>query len=511
MNALLKKEIRTRMRGNTIFVIENVYLVLLTGIFLLSLLFRSREEGRFGWEIGKGLFQAINYIQILLLVVASPSIVASTFTLEREQKTFDMLLATPLSLAQIARAKLSASLSFFFVLILVSLPMVSVCFILGGVSPAEILWVYFLTVEGVLLAGAIGLCYSAYFRRTIASVPVSSLTIIIFLVGTFVIATTLSPAAALINPLYAFWLMTHNWTAKFFIFEIPFWMPSLILTVLFFLSVFTYTVEILNEEKRRTSVWPRVLLFLLYSSTLLFVLGSSVESGPTLEKVLKGLTLFIYPSFVFCIVQAIVASGGGLSVFERKKLLLPWKGRYLSLRGWFGPGFLTGPRYSLLVACACVAIFAFGVIQAPMLEDKIASIVLTGGIVIACTLNFGMVSRLFSLTRRFQGKSLPRILAALCFAVISFGPHLVSYLAHKGATQIPNTRWDIFMLASPFVALGSALEPTETLRSYPYCLQILGHIPLALVTICVYALLLAVACAINLLLERKIRPSLSPS
>lgn len=506
MNALLKKEIRTRMRGNTIFVIENVYLALLTGIFLLSLLFRSREEGRFGWEIGNGLFQAINYFQILLLVVASPSIVASTFTLEREQKTFDMLLATPLSLAQIARAKLLASLSFFFILVLVSLPMVSVCFILGGVSPAEILWAYFLTLEGVLLAGAIGLCYSAYFRRTIASVPVSSLTIIILLVGTLVIAS-LSPAAALINPLYAFWIMTHKWTTKFFIFEIPFWMPSLILTVLFFLSVFTYTIGILKEEKRRTSIWPRILLLLLYSSALLFVLGSCVESEPTFEEVLKGLTSFIYPSFVFCAIQAIIISGGGLSVFEREKLLLPWKERYLSLRGWFGPGFLTGPRYSLLVACACVAIFAFGVIQAPMLSNKAASILLTAGIVIACTLTFGMISRLFSLTRRFQGKSLPRILAALCFAVISFGPHLISYLAHRGATQIPNTPLDTFMFASPFVGLRSALEPTETLRSYPYCSQLLGHVPFALVTICLSVLLLAVAIAINLLLERKIRPS----
>jgi hypothetical protein len=418
-----------------------------------------------------------------------------------------MLLATPLSIGQITRAKLFASLSVFCILILVSLPMLSVCFILGGVSPAEIAWGYFLTVEGVFLGGVIGLCYSAYFKRTLAAVPISSLTMVIFLLVTLFIGRFLSSAIGLLNPLYAFWMMTSRWTTKFFVLQAPFWIPSLIMTLLLFLSVFAYASEILKEEKRRKSVWTRIFLLLFYSSLLVFLLGSTIEAGPDIASVIAGLTKYIYPSFVFCIVQAIIVSGGSLSAIERKKLWHSWKERDLRLGGWFGLGVLGGPRFSLLVAFVSATVFAVGVFHVKMLQRRLSLILMVGALLILSTLVYALLARLFSLLRRTQGKSLPCILASLCFLAAIVLPHLASYIQRRGVTEIPVTGWDIFILASPFVALASVLDPAGALESYPYCRTLLEGVPFSLITSLFYSSLLAVVLILNLLCERRIRLS----
>lgn len=495
------------MRGKTIFAIENVYLVLLTGIFLIVLAISSAGRESFAWETGRSLFETVNYVQILLLVIASPTIVASAFTLEREQKTLDMLLATPLSLVQIARTKLLASLSVFFVLVLVSLPMLSVCFILGGVSPSEIFWAYFLTLEGILLAGAIGLCYSALLKRTLAAVPISSLTIIVFLIATLLIAKLLSPALGTLNPLYAFHLMTSRWTTKFFAFETPFWVPSLVLTSLLFLCVFSYTVEILNEEKRRTSSQPRALRLLFYCAMLLFLLSSTIEYGPRSADIAAGLERFVWVSYLFCVAQAIVVSGGSLSGFERKKLLSSWKEKCLRLKGWLGPGLCVGPRYSLLIAFMSVVIFSFGAFQVDMVKRRMLSILLVGCLFVTGTLTCAMLARFFSLVRRTKGNSLPRILASFCFLIVLVAPHLITYVHRRGKTEIPETAWDLSVFFSPLIALGYAVEPTRTPASYPYCAKLLGSVPFSVVTSLLYFSLLIVLWALNLRWERKIRLS----
>lgn len=507
MDALLKKEIRTRMRGNAIFAVENIYLMLLAAVSVIALIIPTPGGGGFGWEIGKRLFLVTNYVQILLLVLASPTIVASTFTLEREQKTFDMLLATPLTIPQIVRAKLFASLSFFFVLVLVSFPMLSVSFIFGGVSPAEIFWAYLVTAEGILLAGAMGLCCSAYFKRTLASAPMSSLSIVIFLIATYIISFVLSDAIGLINPLYAFSVMTSDWTVRFFDKEIPFWAPNLLMTSLLFFSLCAYAAEVLTNEKRRTSIRPRLFLFLFFSVALVFLMGSSFKTGPELTNVIAGLKKYAFVALFVCIIQAIIASGGGLSPAERARLLTPWGAKYLRPQGWLTTGFFTGHRYSLLPALVAAIVLAVGVAMSPGLQYRFQPILAGGGLIIVCTMMYAMAARFFSFIHPTPGKSLSRILAILLFFAITFVPHLVSYASRAGKIEIPDTAWDILILASPITAMGQAIDPASSLESYPYCQNLLGSFPFPVVTILLYGAMFAIFWALSLLLERRIRPS----
>ena len=67
----------------------------------------------------------------------APSFAAGAITGEKERKTYEMLLASPLRPGAIVLGKLIASLTHLAVLIFSSLPIVMLCLPLGGVSPTK--------------------------------------------------------------------------------------------------------------------------------------------------------------------------------------------------------------------------------------------------------------------------------------------------------------------------------------------------------------------------------------
>ena len=67
-----------------------------------------------------------------------PTFAAGSITGEKERKTYEMLLASPLQPATILIGKLLSSLSYLVILILSSLPLMILCFLLGGILLSEI-------------------------------------------------------------------------------------------------------------------------------------------------------------------------------------------------------------------------------------------------------------------------------------------------------------------------------------------------------------------------------------
>ena len=72
--------------------------------------------------------------QYILASLMAPSFAAGAITGEKERKTYEMLLASPLRPGAIVLGKLVASLTHLAVLIFASLPIVMLCLPLGGVS-----------------------------------------------------------------------------------------------------------------------------------------------------------------------------------------------------------------------------------------------------------------------------------------------------------------------------------------------------------------------------------------
>ncbi len=116
--------------------------------------------------------------QYILASLMAPSFAAGTITGEKERKTYEMLLASPLRPAAIVLGKLIASLAHLAILIFTSLPIIMLCLPLGGVSLYEVLAAYMALIVSVVTFGAISVACSSYFKRTAASLVVSYLLIL---------------------------------------------------------------------------------------------------------------------------------------------------------------------------------------------------------------------------------------------------------------------------------------------------------------------------------------------
>lgn len=186
LNPIIVREVRTRMRGARPYVILTGFLLLLAlagaGLYQLML-----QQARFGGtllsaQVGQGLFRGLAFVELLLVVFLAPSLTSGAISGEREQLTYDMLMATPLRPAQILWGKLVAALSYLFLLIFAAVPVFSVVLVFGGVELLAMLKAVALLVASAVFFGAVGLCCSSLGRRTARATTVAY-TLVLLLIG----------------------------------------------------------------------------------------------------------------------------------------------------------------------------------------------------------------------------------------------------------------------------------------------------------------------------------------
>lgn len=164
LSPILVKEMRSTMRGTRTFVGITLFLLFLAGFSLLVYYIVAGNGGPPRNEGGRLLFGMLAVVEALMLAIVVPPLTASAIAGERQRQTFDMLMATPLSPAQVLAGKLLASMNYLFLLIFASLPINSIAFLLGGVSPSALFWWVALVVAVLLLLGTLGLMMSTLFK-----------------------------------------------------------------------------------------------------------------------------------------------------------------------------------------------------------------------------------------------------------------------------------------------------------------------------------------------------------
>lgn len=177
-NPVLQRELLVNLRTKRAFVLLAVYLGLLGGVFYLAWPAEKTLDLTRNPEEAKRLVNLFFLGQYLLASFMAPSFAAGALTGEKERKTYEMLLASPLRPGAIVLGKLLASLCHLAILIFCSLPIVMLCLPLGGVSLYEVLAAYLCLITSVALFGMISIAWSSYFVRTPASLVVSYLTIL---------------------------------------------------------------------------------------------------------------------------------------------------------------------------------------------------------------------------------------------------------------------------------------------------------------------------------------------
>ncbi len=177
-NPVLQRELLVNLRMRRAFVLLFLYVALLGLVVLAAWPTQERLDLTQAPREARQLVDLFFIGQYLLAGMMTPSFAAGTITGEKERKTYEMLLASPLRPWAIVLGKLLASLTHIAALIIASLPIAMLCLPLGGVHPYEVLAAYVSLLGSVIVFGAISLTCSSLFKRTAASLVVSYLVIL---------------------------------------------------------------------------------------------------------------------------------------------------------------------------------------------------------------------------------------------------------------------------------------------------------------------------------------------
>lgn len=186
-NPVLQRELLVNLRMTRAFALLLAYQALLAAVVFFAWPQENRLEANA--EEARDLVNMFFLGQYILSALMAPSFAAATITGEKERKTYEMLLASPLKPSAITFGKLCASLAHLLLLIVASLPIVMLCLPLGGVNIREILAAYLGLLLSVITFGMISVACSSYFQRT-ASALVASYLLILPLALTAVLVWT---------------------------------------------------------------------------------------------------------------------------------------------------------------------------------------------------------------------------------------------------------------------------------------------------------------------------------
>jgi len=119
------------------------------------------------------MFIFISFVQLGLIAFMAPGLTAGVISGEREKQTLNLLLTTQQSSASIVISKLVSSLSFMALITLATMPVYSIVFLFGGISPGQLGMVFLFYWFTMLALGSFGILFSTLFKRTMLAVIVA--------------------------------------------------------------------------------------------------------------------------------------------------------------------------------------------------------------------------------------------------------------------------------------------------------------------------------------------------
>jgi ABC-type transport system involved in multi-copper enzyme maturation permease subunit len=179
-NALAAREARMALRSPRAWLLLSLYVSVLGAIVLAQFPagtsvemwngagsageYASDSSGVSSSQRGQELLQSFALAQFLGVWLLVPSLAVGALQQEREGQTLESLLLSPLSPQQIVWGKLCGVLAMTFVLLLGTLPLTSLCFLLGGVAPEDVALRFFALLAWAMFCAGVGLFCAARTR-----------------------------------------------------------------------------------------------------------------------------------------------------------------------------------------------------------------------------------------------------------------------------------------------------------------------------------------------------------
>ena len=164
-NPVLTRELRAGLRNARAFGLLALYVALLGAVVTANFPGdTSIDLQSDGGARGQSLFWWLFGSQIALILAILPALATGALAQERERQTLQPLILTPLSPLQIVWGKAGGVLSLVGLMLLATLPLTSLCFLLGGVDTGMLVAAYATILGLAVFTTGFGLYCSARWQ-----------------------------------------------------------------------------------------------------------------------------------------------------------------------------------------------------------------------------------------------------------------------------------------------------------------------------------------------------------
>ncbi len=204
---IFDKELRVSSRRRRNYVLRFAYLAFLTAFLALvwievmdrggSALYRMSRMA----DAGKAIVACIVWFQFCVTQVVAVIMLSSSVSDEIYHRTLGLLMTTPISSFQIVMGKLFSKLLQLILLLAISLPLLAIVRVLGGVPWGYVVSSLCITLTTILFVGSLSLFFSIFTRRAYVAIIVTCLTLGVLF-------------ALLPLGIYAIWDITNSSTSE---------------------------------------------------------------------------------------------------------------------------------------------------------------------------------------------------------------------------------------------------------------------------------------------------------
>ena len=189
VNPVLARELTERMRGLRATVMLSAYLVVLGLVVVLVYRSESDAAGSFGASpvtelatAGEGIFEWTLLFAMLLVLFLVPGFTAGAVAGERERQTLVPLQVSLLSPRSIVLGKIGSSVAFTLLLVLATLPLLTVAYLIGGVTLGDVVRGTGMVMFTAVGIAALSVACSTFMRR-VQTATVLSYGVVLLLCG----------------------------------------------------------------------------------------------------------------------------------------------------------------------------------------------------------------------------------------------------------------------------------------------------------------------------------------
>jgi len=457
---ILVREMRALLRGRKFFVSHMLLMTILAGVLLIAATTAAAGAQKDPAQVGKILFGSFFVGLSVVVIFLVPAFSCTAITTEREGKTLDLLLTTTIRPWEVVWGKLLSALVVILLFMASALPLVTICFLFGGVSPWDLAILYLGVLFSTLVVSSVSLAVSAHCRESKSSVVISYVLTLIIVVLMSVLSVALSAAflsggrgAGAIAAVMA----GFDWKEQLLITIVPQFVGLSIFAANFAAASNRLKPATANRSTNLRVIWTVFLLICLF----FYSMSVLVEGG--LGKIPAGGWPGLLTVAMICAAPLLWL---GALYFPAEETILPPRvaddirrlgGPLVPLRV-FMPGPMTGLAYTvffLLLGLGGLTLFNSVCLVGAGMDEWVwrnMSAVVPLTLFLITTAAIAALFSSFGFTHRGAG------LAAFgVTAVLAFGPLILLLCADAIAGPASSTLWNLHYL-SPVVAMISGWE-----------------------------------------------------